>query len=199
MHYAIRIYSIDPKNGEEILRQAESGFVPLISSQPGFVSYRAGVADNGRVISVTVFEDRAGAEASSGKAAQWVRETIAGLAPNPPEVISGEARMRKMNPQEPLNYGVMRRYTVEPKNIDEIVRRVESGLVPIVSGLPGFAAYVGLDAGNGVLASLSGFRDRAAAEESTTRATAWVRDNLGPLMPNPPQVTTMEIRFAKVK
>lgn len=197
MHYAIRIYTVDPKNADEILRRAETGFAPLISGESGFVSYRGGILDNGQLITVTVFEDKAGAEASIGKAAQWVKENIASLAPNPPEVISGEALFRQINPRERMGYGIMRRYQVDPKNVDEIVRRVESGLAPLITSAAGFVAYVGLHAGNGAIISLNGFRDRATAEESNDKARAWVQANLATLMPDPPKVTGMEIRFSK--
>jgi hypothetical protein len=40
--------------------------------------------------SVSVFEDRAGAENSTERAADWVRDNIAELIPNPPEVTTGE-------------------------------------------------------------------------------------------------------------
>lgn len=171
----------------------------MISGEPGFVSYRGGVLDDGRLLTVTVFEDKVGADASVGKAAQWIKENIASLMPNPAEVISGVALVRHINPRERVGYGIMRRYQVDPKNVDEIVRRVESGLAPLITSAPGFVAYIGLDAANGAIVSLSGFRDRATPEESNDKARAWVQANLGTLMPDPPRVTGMDIRFSKVK
>jgi hypothetical protein len=200
MHYVIRIYTVDPKDVDEIFRRAETGFAPLISKEPGFVSYRGAVTDDGRGVTVTVFESKAGAEASTSKAAAWVKESgLAGLLPNAPEVISGEALFRHINPQASMGYGIMRRYKIDPKNLAEIMRRVESGLVPVVTGAPGFAAYVGLDAGNGDIVSLNGFRDKASAEASNAAARAWVQANLADLTRDPPQVTGMAVRFSKVK
>ncbi len=88
-------------------------------------------------------------------------------------------------------YAVMRRYDgIEPGAVAELVRRVtaepgaratvdeeelarwaaEGGFVPLISETPGFEAYYLVDAGNGVVVSLSLFRERARAEESTRGA-----------------------------
>jgi hypothetical protein len=40
--------------------------------------------------STSVFENRDGAKASTEIAAEWVRENIAGLLPNPPIVVAGD-------------------------------------------------------------------------------------------------------------
>jgi len=41
--------------------------------------------------------------------------------------------------------------------------------------------------------SLSVFEDQAGAEESNSRAVGWVQQNVGHLIPNPPQVTDGEV------
>src|ERR1051325_9287330 len=126
MHAVIRRYKIDPKNVDEVIRRVETGLVPLISSADGFVSYRAGVADNGDAISVSHFESAAQADASVRTAASWVKENLGQLLPDPPQVISGEVRVRQTNPSESLNYGVMRQYQMDAKAVDELARRVDA-------------------------------------------------------------------------
>jgi hypothetical protein len=42
-----------------------------------------------------VFEDRAGAESSNERAAGWVRENLAELLPNPPQITAGEVVANK--------------------------------------------------------------------------------------------------------
>jgi hypothetical protein len=71
-------------------RRVAEGFVPLIKQIPGFVAYYWVDAGGGVMASTSVFEDRAGAEESTEKAADWVRENIASLLPNPPQVTAGE-------------------------------------------------------------------------------------------------------------
>lgn len=82
---------------------------------------------------------------------------------------------------------------MDPGSVDELMRRVEAGFVPIVSQAPGFIAYYALDAGDGVVASINVFEDQAGAEESNRRAAGWVKENVGSLLPNPPQITAGEV------
>ena len=36
-------------------------------------------------------------------------------------------------------HGVLRHYTLKPKDVDEVVRRIAKGGVPIIKAIPGFA------------------------------------------------------------
>lgn len=74
----------------EVGRQVREGFVPLVRHVPGFVAYYWVDAGDGVLISTSVFEDRAGADESTRIAADFVREHLASLLPNPPEVMAGE-------------------------------------------------------------------------------------------------------------
>ena len=85
-------------------------------------------------------------------------------------------------------YASVRRYNVEG-SVDELMRRVDEGFVPIISKAREFLAYYCVDAGNGVAASISIFEDQAGAEESNRLAADWVRENLSSLLPNPPEIT----------
>lgn len=89
MYATVRRYEgvTDPA---EAGRRVSEGFVPLIREIPGFVAYYWVDAGGGLMASTSVFEDQAGAESSTERAADWVRENIAELLPNPPEVTAGE-------------------------------------------------------------------------------------------------------------
>ena len=71
-------------------RRVAEGFVSLLKEIPGFIAYYWVDAGGGVMASTSVFEDRSGAEASTERAAEWVRENIASLLPNPPQVTAGE-------------------------------------------------------------------------------------------------------------
>src|SRR5579859_4740235 len=175
MYVAIRDYQVDPSNVAEIARRAESGFAPIISSVPGFVSYALVDCGNGRVVTTSFFDDQAGAEESVQKASGWVKENLGPLVPNPPKVTSGEVVVRKVGQGGTAGYGVMRRFQVDAGQIAEITRRVQDGLIPILSSVPGFVTYSAIDAGNGVAVSLSAFQDQASAEASTQKAAEWAK------------------------
>jgi hypothetical protein len=93
-------------------------------------------------------------------------------------------------------YAVIRRYE-GVQSVDEVVRRANEGLAPIISQVPGYVAYWAIDAGGGVVASVSVFHDQAGVEEATRRAAGWVKENLASLMPNAPQVTMGEVVFGR--
>ncbi|MGW3691898.1 hypothetical protein ACWEQP_31015 [Streptomyces sp. NPDC004044] len=89
MHAVVRRYEgvTDPA---EAGRQVNEGFVSLLRQVQGFVAYYWVDAGGGVMVSTTVFQDRAGAEASTDKAADFVRDHLASLLPNPPQVTAGE-------------------------------------------------------------------------------------------------------------
>jgi hypothetical protein len=62
-----------------------------------------------------------------------------------------------------------------------------------VSRTSGFEAYYLVDAGAGVLVSISLFADRVGAEASTREAAAWVSGHLAGLVQGPPEVLTSEV------
>ncbi|MEU9987001.1 hypothetical protein AB0E10_09380 [Streptomyces sp. NPDC048045] len=89
-------------------------------------------------------------------------------------------------------YAVVRRYegVTDPA---EAGRRVDEGFVTLLRQVPGFVAYYWVDAGGGVMVSMSVFEDQAGADESVKRAADFVRDHLESLLPNPPQVSAGQV------
>jgi hypothetical protein len=77
-------------NASEAGRRVNEGFVPLISQLPGFVAYYWVDAGGGVMISTSIFQDQASEEESTKKAADFVRENMAEVMPNPPHVTAGE-------------------------------------------------------------------------------------------------------------
>ena len=89
-------------------------------------------------------------------------------------------------------FASIRYYT--SSNVDEVVRRVEEGFIPIISQTPGFVAYYVVDGGGGTLTSVSVFESQAGADESTRLAADWVKENLAGLFDGPPTVAAGEVR-----
>ena len=94
-------------------------------------------------------------------------------------------------------YATVRRYEGVTDS-GEVVRLVNEGFIPIISGMPGFVAYYLADAGDGVIVSTSVFEHKDAEEQSNFRAGQFVAEHLAPLLPNPPQVTAGEVQGYKV-
>ena len=89
-------------------------------------------------------------------------------------------------------YVAVRRYDGVP-DTQEVARLVREKYVPIISEMPGFVAYYCVDAGDGVMVTTSVFEHKEAEEQSTFRAGQFTAEDLGPLSPNPPQVTAGEV------
>ena len=85
-------------------------------------------------------------------------------------------------------YTVIRRYEGAGDSA-EVVRRAVEEFAPMLSDKPGFQGYWAVDAGDGVLATITVFETEDAAVSSTSAAAAWVRENLPELASVQPQVT----------
>jgi hypothetical protein len=85
-------------------------------------------------------------------------------------------------------WGAVRRY--EGITDPELAGRlVDESFLPLLEHVPGFVAYYWIDAGDGLMASLSVFDDQAGADRSVAIAHDWVAKNAAELIPNPPRVT----------
>ena len=87
-----------------------------------------------------------------------------------------------------LMYAAVRRYEGITDDA-EAGRLVRESFLPQLDDIPGFIAYYWVDAGGGVMASLSVFEDKEGADRSVELAHDWVIENAATLIPNPPQVT----------
>ncbi len=96
-------------------------------------------------------------------------------------------------------YVAVRRYKVKAGSMDEIIRSVSEGFVPLISQASGFMAYYAVDAGNDIVFSVSIFQDQAGADESTSLAADYVKQNLAALVEGPPEITAGEANVSNVK
>jgi hypothetical protein len=98
-------------------------------------------------------------------------------------------------------YGTIRRYdAIDQNRTSELVKKVDETFVPGLSKLPGFSGYHLIEAGNGVMTSISFFDTSAQADESTRFASTWVREQkLETVLPNPPKITSGEVVVYKTR
>jgi len=92
-------------------------------------------------------------------------------------------------------HATVRRYEgVDTSRINELTKKVNENLIPRLSKLPGFDGYFLIEAGNGVMTSVSLFDTSAHADESTRVASSWVRDEkLESALPNAPKISFGEV------
>lgn len=93
-------------------------------------------------------------------------------------------------------YASIRRYRIDAAAVAALKVRVEDGFVPILSKLPGFVSYMLVDAGDGVVATISIFESEEAAEQSNAAAANWVKESLADVVDQAPDITAGEIVLA---
>lgn len=88
MHAVVRHYKGSPELASALVQR--SGEVEeLIRGVDGFVAYFLVKTSDG-CASISVFENQAGTEESTRRAAAFVKENLSSLATGAPEVIAGE-------------------------------------------------------------------------------------------------------------
>ena len=92
-------------------------------------------------------------------------------------------------------FATIRRYeSVDQSRANELAKKVDEGLLPKLSELPGFGGYSLIDTGNGVISSVAFYETSAQADESTKVAAKWITDeNLNSLIPNAPKITSGKV------
>jgi hypothetical protein len=86
----------------------------------------------------------------------------------------------------------IRRYeSIDQSRKSELVKKVDETLLPKLTELPGFNGYSLIDAGDGVMTSVSFFDTAAQADESTRVSSSWVREQkLETALPTAPTITS---------
>lgn len=96
-------------------------------------------------------------------------------------------------------YTSVRKYYVIPGRVDEWMRRVQVGFVPLISKVPGFIAYYALQVRDDETMTVSIFETQAGAEESVRQAADWVAKNLESLNQGLPEITVGQVRVSQVQ
>ena len=92
MFAVVRHYHFKPEDGEKIDKIIQDGFVPLLKKAKGFVRYYWLDTGDGEGASLSVFEDKAGADESIHIASEFVKAQMATLLTQKPEVIEGPVK-----------------------------------------------------------------------------------------------------------
>ena len=92
-------------------------------------------------------------------------------------------------------FATIRRYeAIDQARTSELVKKTDETFLPSLTELPGFSGYSLIEAGNGVMSSISFFDTEAQADESGRLASNWVREQkLETALPNPPKITSGEV------
>ena len=92
MFAVIRHYHFKPEDGQKIDQIVQEQFVPLLKTAKGFIRYYWLDTGAGEGASLSVFDDKEGADQSVLLAADFVKENLAGYMIQKPEVIEGPVK-----------------------------------------------------------------------------------------------------------
>ncbi len=89
MYVTIRRYKVtgDITEADTVIHR---DLIPALAKMPSFIAYYAIDAGDGVAVSVSVFEDAAGAEESNRVAAEVVGSKMSHLVEGPPEITAGD-------------------------------------------------------------------------------------------------------------
>jgi heme-degrading monooxygenase HmoA len=85
-------------------------------------------------------------------------------------------------------YLVIRRINVHPHLVEESVRRIEQGLVPLVSRQAGFVEFYLAQVGANEGLTISIFETQQEAEAGNTASLAWAKEQIFPLAQGPAEM-----------
>jgi hypothetical protein len=98
MYATLRVYEMAEDWDDVLQERLESDFLPALERLGGFVAYYSLEAGPRLFASVTVFDDRAGAETSNRLAAEYIQRSLADRFPTPPEITAGSVRTVRLAP-----------------------------------------------------------------------------------------------------
>jgi hypothetical protein len=96
MYASIRRTTARAGSTGEATRRIEESFVALLSRVPGLLAYYVVDTGDNNLVTVSIFEDQAGAEESRRLAVGWVKDSLASILSSPVEVVSGEVVVHKV-------------------------------------------------------------------------------------------------------
>lgn len=96
MHAVVRRYT-GVSTLIEHLAQRQHEVEEIMVNVPGFKAYYA-VRDGGVLTTITVCEDSAGTDTSTGLAAEWIRDNMPDVTSAPPQVDEGDVFMSFTSP-----------------------------------------------------------------------------------------------------
>jgi len=94
-------------------------------------------------------------------------------------------------------FAAIRKYQLKSGANSQLNKALNEAFLPIVSSVPGFIAYHGVDSGTDEWASITIFESREAAEESNRRAAAFMRDRVEALIVSGPEIVVGDVAVSK--
>lgn len=93
-------------------------------------------------------------------------------------------------------FASVRTYRVETGSVEDLIKELESGLVPELSKASGYQGHYVIASADGEVVSITGVQDRASIKELNRIAQGWVHQHLDRFQIREMEVTEGEVRIA---
>src|SRR5918997_4951973 len=98
MYGLIRRFNVMEGQTHRVLTQIQQGYAKEVATLSGFVSYHIIAGGDGTLVSSSLFQTKADADAAQHHAAAWVKEHIARMLKIAPVIVSGEVKVQATRP-----------------------------------------------------------------------------------------------------
>jgi hypothetical protein len=95
MYCSLRLYRADPAQLDDITHLDDTEFADRLSEEPGFIDYQVVACDDGRVFSLTMWQDEQGARRSEKLAADFVSDRLARFDLSRIDMLTGDVRVSR--------------------------------------------------------------------------------------------------------
>jgi hypothetical protein len=99
MYANVRQYRISADKIDETMHLADTELADRLADEPGFVAYELMATEDGTVCSMTIFDDRDGAERSQEIAAEFVRDHLSDIEIESLGSMTGELMVSRAREQ----------------------------------------------------------------------------------------------------
>ncbi|MFC7538604.1 antibiotic biosynthesis monooxygenase family protein [Siccirubricoccus deserti] len=173
--------------------KAIQGLLPILRQSDGFAAYCVITGDDADLHSISLFDTREAANAAYDKVRAWVQANLSGWIRSPPEIMQGGSANHDLTQ---LRSGAtdkvfarVNRYTGRRGSIEEMRRRVDQDILPVMRGQAGFRGFVNLmsdqDPTRG--AAISFWQNAEAANAWASHFTQALLPKLRDILPDPPE------------
>ena len=95
MYISVRRYN-NVVSVSEVCSKVAVSFVPLLQKSPGFIAYYAVDGGDGTMATISMFSTEQMAVESNETALEWMKEHVADLQPEAPEITAGKAQVEAL-------------------------------------------------------------------------------------------------------
>ena len=95
-------------------------------------------------------------------------------------------------------YIVIRRYRMDPDNIDDVIDLVRNRLLPAIITIPGFKGFYEVHSAEDCLLSVNIFADKAGADLSNSISRELVKELASDILPLPPEIIQGDVVTSEV-